>query len=179
MPDCSDVRRQWDEAFDAGEAPTTSVFQHLAACDACRTYAGAASSLRETLRDLPLGSGNDAADQAVLRALRSEAAPVVPVRRPVFPLVFAGAGSFALTLIVAGVMLLATSETPTASAPTAPAGVAAQPRYIVVDPDVPWNDWLSSPGLVAGIRGMRGIMVPAPPKPSPLRGESGGPGRVA
>src|SRR5690349_20458120 len=100
MPDCSDIRKQWDEAFDAGRFPARDVSQHLAECKGCRSYAKAATSLQERLRELPLGSANDAADRAVLVALRADR-PSTPVRRPVLPLVFAGAGSFALTFVVA------------------------------------------------------------------------------
>src|SRR5687767_11513448 len=125
MPDCSEIRKQWDEAFDADEAPSAGVFQHLTGCEACRSYTKGASELREALQIAPLGAANDEADQAVLRTLRADAAdaaPAAPLRGPVFPLVFAGAGSFALTMIVAGIMLSAGSGTPATLSPAARSG---------------------------------------------------------
>lgn len=173
MPDCSDIRKQWDEAFDADESPTSTVCHHVAGCVDCRSYARAASVLREALQIVPLGAANDEADRAILRTLRADSAPAAPLRRPVFPLVFAGAGSFALTMIVAGIMLSAASGSPATPSPAAPSGIAARPSPSLPDSDAELDAWLASPGLLTGSRGYRPAAAPAaPPKRRSFRGQS-------
>lgn len=178
MPDCSDIRKQWDEAFDSGDAPTPVILRHLAGCGNCRRYTNASVEVRESLQGLPLGAADDAADQAILRALRAERIAQGPVRSPVMPLVFAGAGSFALTLIVAGVMLSAASGTPALTV-SPPSGIASRPGFTYIEPNAENDDWLASPGLVSGVRGRRAKTSPPPPKRPPLRSNGESRGRVA
>jgi hypothetical protein len=174
MPDCSDIRKQWDEAFDADRSPARPIAQHLAECAECGAYSEGALALREALHTLPLSATNAAADQAILNALRSERRPAPAVRRPAVPLVFAGAGSFALTLIVAGVMLSAASGTPESSSLSAPSGIVARPSSTLPDASAELDAWLASPGLITGTRAYRPVAAPAaPPKRRNLRGQSG------
>jgi hypothetical protein len=168
MPDCSDIRKRWDEAFDAGRDPSASITRHLAHCDPCAAYTEAASGVREALTALPLGVVNDAADQAILTTLRSERRSAAPVQRPALSLVLAGVGSFALTMVVAGVMLSAASGTPSPPMPAGPAGVARTP---LPETNAALDAWLESPGLVTGAPTFRPVSAPEPPRRAPLRGQ--------
>ena len=175
MPDCSDIRKQWDDAFDSEDAPSQIVSQHLAGCRACRAYAGSTAGVRDALRNLPLGPINDEADRALLQALRSERRPA-PTRRALAPMVFAGAGSFALTMIVAGVMLLAASGTPSGLGAPPSTGVA---RTAPPDADDELEMWIDTPGLITGVVTIRLPAPPEPPKKTPLRGQTVPPNQVA
>jgi hypothetical protein len=148
--DCTDRRRDWMAAFDAGETPPASLEAHLEICPGCRAFAESTHVLRRTLAGQPLPPVDTRADDLLIQALR----PAAPdpargllrglLRGPHFSLAAAGVASFAITLAAASLSMHLGSADPMGAA--AARHPSASEQHLVIEVDRLLDEWLEQGG---------------------------------
>ena len=179
---CRAVREEWMEAFDEDRTPSAGVLGHIAGCGGCREFAAACERAQIGIRSAPPCGTDPAADAALLAALR--AAPerktglVAALRRFLRPpgrhgalqLAGAGAASFAVTLLVAGILSGVSEPGHAGGVAQVQAPAEAPSGRQAAATDVELEAWLNAGRLTPlqlVLRSRREI--PDPPEPDPAR----------